>query len=144
MYENDTIYLLKECNSGVKTAINSINEVLTKVRSHKLNSLLEETLRLHKKFGDDIHNMLSDYNEPGKEPNALARAMSWMTINFKFVIDPTDTKIAELMYDGCHMGIKSIYQYKNQYPNATEAAKSQAAQIIEAEKICMEELQNYL
>ena len=74
----------------------------------------------------------------------MSRAMSRMTINLKFFINPTDTKIAELMYDGCHMGIKSIYQYKNQYPNATENAKSQAAQIIEAEKVCMNELQKYL
>lgn len=144
MYENDTIYLLKECNSGVKMATNSITDVLNKVRSRQLNSILEDTLKIHKKLGDEIHSILSKYNEDGKEPGYIARAMSWMNINFRFLVNPTDTKIAELMYDGCHMGIKSIYQYQNQYSHATDFAQSQASHIIEAEKDCMAKLQKYL
>lgn len=144
MQEKDTVNLLKECNAGVKTAVNSINEVTEKVRSRQIHSLLEQSLRQHEKLGDELHYLLDTHHESGKEPSGMARIMSWLNINLKFIKTPTDNKIAELMYDGCHMGIKSIYRYKNQYPDASSDAKSLAAQIIEAEKSCMLELQKYL
>ena len=144
MQERDTINLLKECNSGLKMAVNSINEVTEKVRSRQIHAILEQSLKQHRKLGDDVHSLLEQYNETTQKPGKIAKAMSWLMINMKFLKTPTDYKIAEIMYDGCNMGIRSIYHYKNMYSDASGEAKNLASQIIESEKYCMTELQRYL
>lgn len=144
MQERDTINLLKECNSGLKMAVNSIDEVIEKVRSRQIHSILEQSLQKHKKLGDNVHALLLNYNETTQKPGKFAKAMSWLMINMKFLKTPTDYKIAEIMYDGCNMGIRSIYHYKNMYSDASGEAKNLASQIIENEKYCMTELQKYL
>jgi len=144
MQERDTINLLKECNSGLKMAVNSINEVTEKVRSRQIHAILEQSLKQHHKLGNDVHSLLEQYNETTEKPGKIAKAMSWLMINMKFLKTPTDYKIAEIMYDGCNMGIRSIYHYKNMYSDASGEAKNLASQIIESEKYCMTELQKYL
>lgn len=144
MQERDTINLLKECNSGLKMAVNSINDVLEKVRSRQIHAILEQSLQKHQKLGDNVHSLLNSYNEATQKPGKIATAMSWLMINMKFLKTPTDYKIAEIMYDGCNMGIRSIYHYKNMYSDASGEAKNLASQIIESEKYCMSELQKYL
>lgn len=144
MQERDTINLLKECNSGLKMAVNSIDEVIEKVRSRQIHAILEQSLQKHKKLGDSVHALLQNYNQTTEKPGKIAKAMSWLMINMKFLKTPTDYKIAEIMYDGCNMGIRSIYHYKNMYSDASGEAKNLASQIIENEKYCMTELQKYL
>ena len=38
--QNDTISLLRECNSGIKMGVNSIDQVLPYVKDHKLKKNL--------------------------------------------------------------------------------------------------------
>ena len=144
MLERDTINLLKECNSGLKMAVNSINDILEKVRSRQIHAILEQSLHKHEKIGNEVHSLLNAYNETTEKPGKIAKAMSRLMINMKFIKTPTDYKLAEIMYDGCNMGIRSIYHYKNMYTDASGEAKSLASQIIENEKYCMTELQKYL
>ncbi|MBR6638000.1 MAG: hypothetical protein IKK96_03970 [Lachnospiraceae bacterium] len=144
MQERDTINLLKECNSGLKMAVNSINDIIEKVRSRQIHAILEQSLHKHEKIGNEVHSLLNAYNETTEKPGKIAKAMSRLMVNMKFIKTPTDYKLAEIMYDGCNMGIRSIYHYKNMYSDASGEAKSLASQIIENEKYCMTELQKYL
>lgn len=144
MMESDTVNLLKECDFGLKNAVNNMTEVAEKVRSRQIHAIIEQSLKQHKKLNDDVNTLLKHYSEPEKKSGRMSKAISWFTVNMKFLKTPTDTTIAWIMYDGCHAGIKSIYHCKNQYPNASGEAKDIAAQIIENEKSCMAELQKYL
>lgn len=144
MQERDTINLLKECDSGLKMAVNSINDINEKVKSRQIHAILEQSLHKHERIGNDVHSLLNSYNETTEKPGKIAKAMSRLMINMKFIKTPTDYKLAEIMYDGCNMGIRSIYHYKNMYSDASGEAKNIASQIIENEKYCMTELQKYL
>ena len=42
MENNDTIQLLKECDSGTKMAVDSINEILDKVKATELRDVLND------------------------------------------------------------------------------------------------------
>ena len=47
MSENDTIKLLRECNSGIQMAVFSIDEILEKVTDGNLYDLLEKSKEKH-------------------------------------------------------------------------------------------------
>ena len=42
MIEEDTIKLLRECNSGIKMGVSSIDDVLPKVKSQELRGSLDK------------------------------------------------------------------------------------------------------
>lgn len=52
--------------------------------------------------------------------------------------------MADLMIDGCHMGVKSLHKYCNRYPDATADARKLAGQLIEEEQRLSRDLQSYL
>lgn len=41
----------------------------------------------------------------------MAKGMSWIKTNVKLVMNESDKTIADLMTDGCNMGVKSLNQY---------------------------------
>jgi len=59
--------------------------------------------------------------------------MSWMKTNVKLVMDESDETIADLMTDGCNMGVKSLNRYLNQYKAAEEKTKDIAKRLIKLE-----------
>lgn len=141
---NDTIALLKECDSGTKTAVNSIKEVLDNVNSQHLMKLLTDNLREHESIGDEIHKLLNNCGEKGKEPNPMARLMSWVKINVKMMEKPEDKNIAHLMFDGCSMGVKQLSEYVNKYSDADAESKVLAERLIRLEEHLATDLKEYL
>lgn len=140
----DTVNLLKECDSGTKTAVNSIKEVLDDVKSQKLRELLNDSLSEHESIGNEIHNYLDSCGESGKEPNPMARVMSWMKINFKLMENKSDETVANLMFDGCSMGVKQLSEYLNSYTLAEDSAKRLAKRLINEEENLGKNLKEYL
>ena len=61
MIEEDTVKLLRECNSGIKMGVESIDEMLPKVKDSGLRSALEESRQAHGKLGDRTHSLLNEY-----------------------------------------------------------------------------------
>lgn len=141
---NDTVNLLKECDSGTKTAVTSIREVLDNIKSEELLSLLTSSLERHEELGNETKKLLNEQGEDGKEPPAMAKIGSWMKINFKLLDKPTDKTVAGLMTDGCNMGVKQLSVYVNKYPAADKSAKSIADKLIKEENDLLEKLRSYL
>lgn len=144
MSEMDTVKLLKECDAGVKMGVASIEEVLDDVKVERLRSLLAACRDKHEQLEKEIRKLLEDRREEGKEPNPMAKGMSWMKTNVKLAVKDSDQTIAELMVDGCNMGVKSLYQYLNQYQNADEKAKDIAKRLINLEEKLVVDIRQYL
>lgn len=144
MIEDDTIKLLRVCDSGVKMGIASIRDVLDDTGSGELKEILQKSKRKHEKLDQEINKILREYHDDGKEPNAMAKGMSWMKTNMKLAMDHSDETVADLMTDGCNMGIKSLRKYLNQYPAAENRVKKIAEDLIEIEEEMTEEMQGYL
>ena len=141
---NHTIDFLKECDSGSKTAVSSIREVLDNTSKEELLTLLTQSLKEHEEIGDEIHRLLSEARESGKEPNPMANAMSWLKINIKMLEKPEDKNIAHLMFDGCSMGVKQLSEYLNKYDEADDEAKRLAKRLIKLEEKLAKDLKVYL
>ena len=45
--------------------------------------------------------------------------MSWLKMNFKIQMNEDDQTIASLLFEGCSMGIETLYKYLHQYENAS-------------------------
>ena len=140
----DTIKLLKECDAGSKMAVSSIDDVLDNVENSDMLKLLKETKEHHEKLGNDLHAMLNEHQADEKEPSAIAKGMSWMKTNVKMGMDHSDETIADLMVDGCDMGIKSLQRYLNQYPAAEKSAKDICNRLISIENKLRRDLYQYL
>lgn len=134
MIESDTIKLLRECDAGIKMGVASIDEVLDYVHDETLGKYLVECKDEHERLKKEIQALLGKYHDDGKAPNPMAKGMSWMKTNVKLAMDESDETIADLMTDGCNMGIKSLNRYLNQYKAADEKSKGITKQIIDAEE----------
>ena len=144
MIEQDTIKLLRECDAGIKMGTASINDVLNMVRSEDLKKLLTKCRDEHDKLGEELEELLHRYHDEGKDPNPIAKGMSWMKTNVKLGINDSDATIASLMTDGCNMGVKSLNRYLNQYEAAQEKVKDITKRLINLEEQLAIDIRDYL
>ncbi len=144
MNNEDTIHLTKECNAGIKMAIESINEVLDHVQTTNFKQILERSKKEHDKIQEKTHDFLAYLGEEEKEPNPMAKGMSWLKTNIKLTMKDSDATAADLITEGCNMGVKTLRKYLNQYPAADEKAKEIAKQVIEVEKKLTDDISIYL
>ena len=144
MVEQDTIRLLRECDAGVKMGVASIDDVLEYVSDEDFKKLLIRCKDEHIELNDKVQKLLEEYHDDGKEPNPMAKGMSWMKTNMKLVMHESDATIADLMTDGCNMGVKSLHKYLNQYKAADEKSKDIAKKLINIEEKLTVDIRGYL
>jgi len=144
MVNHDTVELLKECNAGIKMGVCSIDEVLDKVTDKKFKDILISSKEEHQALGSKTHELLDKCNECGKEPNIMAKGMSWIKTNVVLAMEDSDKNIASLITDGCDMGTKSLNRYLNQYESASQDAKDIAKHLIKLEDNLAADIRCYL
>ena len=144
MIEQDTIKLLRECDAGVKMGVKSIEDVQRYVRSDELSQKLRDCRREHDELGCQIRGELDRFGDEGKNPNPVAKSMSWMKTNVKLGLDDSDKTIADLITDGCNMGVKSLHRYLNQYQSADAESKGFANRLIKLEDDLAIQMRQYL
>ena len=142
--ENDTIRLLRECNAGIKMGVSSLDDVIEHVQSESLRNLLAKSKETHTKLGNTTHEYLNEYHDDGKEPAIMAKMMSKVKSNMVMNEENADHKAADLITDGCNMGIKSISKYLNQYPAAEDKIKKLAKDVAQAEETLVKDLREFL
>ena len=144
MIYTDTVKLLRECDAGTKMAVTSIDEVLEKVRDTEMKKLLQESKSHHEKLGDEIHSLLNSHGTEEKDPTPMAKGMSWVKTNVKMGMDDSDATVADLITDGCNMGIKSLKIYMNQFKAADHKSKYISTKLISIEEKLCKDLNKYL
>lgn len=144
MIEPDTIKLLRECDAGIKMGVASIDEVLEAVHDQDFREALRECRTGHEKLGEEIQSLLEQAHDDGKEPNPMAKGMSWMKTNVKLAMDASDATAADLITDGCNMGVKSLSRYLNQYKAASEEAKDLTKRLIQMEEKLVVAIRRFL
>lgn len=144
MIEQDTVKLLRECDAGVKMGIASIDDVLDHAKSKDFHKKLSDCKEEHAKLQDEIQQLLDQYKDDGKDPNPIAKGMSWMKTTMKLGMEDSDATIADLMTDGCNMGVKSLNRYLNQYKAADEVSKDITKRLINLEEQLAIDIRQFL
>ena len=127
---SDTISLLKECDAGIKMGLAAIDEVIEYVQDPELKSKLINYKGDYEFLQNEIQKMLKSFDKEGKEPNPLAKGMSKVKTGLKLTFNKSDATIADLMTEGCNMGVKSLNKYLNQYKGAQDDAKELCKKLI--------------
>ena len=144
MIEHDTIRLLRECDAGVKMGVASLEDVIDDVKNTDFKELLIDSKKDHQDLECKIRCALNRFNDDGKEPNPIAKGMSWIKTNAMLAMDESDNTVADLMTDGCNMGVKSLAKYLNKYKAADEDSKDIAKKLITLEADLAENIRGYL
>ena len=144
MIEKDTIKLLRECDSGVKMGVASIDEVTDNVSSELFRRLLKDCRAEHEKLRLEIQDQLDRFHDEGKNPNPIVKGMSWIKTNMKLGMEESDATVADLMTDGCYMGVKSLNRYLNQYKAADVLSKDITKRLINLEEKLAVDIRQFL
>lgn len=79
-----------------------------------------------------------------EKPKTMAKAMSHIKTSMKMMKEDVDKSVADLITDGCNMGIKSAKRYLNQYVAADEGIKDVANKLIDIEKDLLVKMEEFL
>ena len=74
----------------------------------------------------------------------MAKGMSWLKTNVKLTFDSSDNTVADLITEGCNMGVKSLNKYLNQYEKADEKVKDITRRLIDLETKLAMDMRAYL
>lgn len=141
---SDTVDLLKECDSGIKMGIDAINNVLDYVRSEKLRKLLIECKREHQNLKAESEKLLDCFGSSGKPPSPIGDKMVKMKTKFELSLEPNDENIADMITDGCNMGIKSLNKFLNRYKSANIESKDITKRLISSEQSLVTDISCFL
>ena len=144
MIESDTIKLLRESDAGIKMGVSSIDDVVDYVKNEDFKKCLNDCKVEHEKLKAEVQTLLDKYQDEGKNPNPIAKGMASMKTNVKLVMHKSDETIADLMTDGCNMGVKSLNRYLNQYKAADEVSKDITKRLINLEEQLAVNIRGYL
>lgn len=144
MIEQDTVRLLRECDAGVKMGVSALEEVLPHVTDPALEEKLKNSKAEHEKLDGQLQRLLTQCQDEGKEPSPMAKGMSWLKTNAMLAMKDSDQTIADLITDGCNMGVKSLHKYLNEYKAASDAAKGITKDLIDLEQRLTLDVRMYL
>ena len=142
--DGDTVKLLRECDAGIKMGISSIADVVCDVENRKFREMLDECKRRHEVLSIEVGALLDEHSDGGKNPNPMALGMSKLKTSAKMMASRCDETVADLMTDGCNMGVKSLAKYLNQYRSADEKSRDIAKKLITLESNLSNDLREYL
>lgn len=139
-----SIKLLKECNSGCKNATDSMEQIMPYIKEEKLKKLVDDYNKKHVKIGDECHEILNENGEDEKDPAKVSKAMAWFGTEIKLAFDDSSEKIADMLVDGCNMGIKGLSKNYNKYSDADSKTRNLVFELINIEQDFMNELLAFL
>lgn len=142
--DGDTVKLLRECDAGIKMGISSIEDVVSDVENKDFREMLNECKRRHEVLSIEVGALLDEHEDGGKNPNPMIKGMSYVKTNMKMMASHCDETIADLMTDGCNMGVKSLGRYLNQYKSADQKSKDIAKKLITLESNLSADLREFL
>lgn len=140
----DTVCLLRECNAGSKMATDSVEQVMKFVETKEMREILEKYDGEHVRLGEEITGRLKEGGEPEKDPAAMAKMGAWIQTEVRMQLDHDEKHIADLLIDGCNMGVKSLNEYRNKYTEAEPGAVELCDRLISLEKHMTEDLYRFL
>lgn len=139
-----TTKLLKECNSGCKMAINSMERLKDFITNPELDRILVESKEQHRGLEDESLELLVEAGQEEKEPDRMAAAFSWITTEVKMMVKDDSSQAAKILMNGCNMGIQLISECMNQCPDASHESKSLAKKLVKCEEKLMEDMKKFL
>lgn len=143
-FNQDTIELLLQVNSGCKMAIDSMEQVGKTIDDKLILDIIKKYNEEHIKIEDKSHRLLNSAGVSDQEPSLMAKTFAQMQARIKLLIKDDVHQAASILTDGCNMGIKSLCEYKNSYKAADAKSVELCEKLCDLESRMLEELQPLL
>jgi len=140
----DTVTILQEINSGCKTATNSIEQVMPSIVDDDLKELISFYKEKHVRIGESAAVLLNKAEKSEKDPNWMARAMTWIGTEMRLMMGEENSQIAKVMMDGCNMGVQKLVEAKNDCTDASPESLRLLDELIETEEEFAEKIKPFL
>ena len=102
----EDINALNELHKGACMGMDAIDFVLDKVEDKALVKELKREYKDYQTIESKIDKLYPKYSDGDPHStNAMNKAMTWSSIEFKTMTDNSTSKIAELLLQGVNMGI---------------------------------------
>ena len=137
--DTSTYEILKECNSGCRMAVNSIEQLTAYLKNQELQELFSKYKEDYEKMERESIRLSEGKLQEEKFSEKAAETFAWISAEVKMMFNDDTSKIAEMMIDGANMGIKSITEKLNRYSEAEKESISLAKKF-ENTGVCVEDL----
>ena len=107
---------------------------------HALNSQLDE----YEEAYDESGRLLRAQGVQAEDASPVAKAMSRVTSTMKSLVNPSTSKLAEMMIQGNTMGVTELKKQHNAYHGSNPAIVSLAKRQLNMEEKNIEEMKKYL
>lgn len=144
MQNRDSINLLKQCDAGSKTAISTIEKLMTNVKNHEFRKILSDSKSCHKQLNWEICQLLNQYDNSTHEPELMATGISWLQMIPKFSHSNCDSITADILTDSCNAGIKSLRKFRNEYSAANQNTQNLCKRLIVVQSELCENISQFL
>ena len=141
---NENAKLLQDVCNGCKYASTSINAALGYVKDEKMRRMMKKYSDEHENIKKKCDRLLKEEGEVEKRANPAAQMMMKLGVNMRLSMNDSKSHIAEVMINGCNMGMKAIAKKMNQRSGASGDSIDLASEIIATERSMMEDMLKYL
>lgn len=136
--------LLISTYQNTKTALQSIEDLLPKVKNNELQKELRYEQQEYEKLSSKCEQMARQEKLDLKENSWLEKAKLWTSIKMSTMFNDSTRKIAELMLIGTVMGTLQCYKDLVDYKNAKESLKELSRMLLRIEEMFFENLKKFL
>ena len=140
-YMNDNQRLLRESAMGLRCACESIAIAKKYARDKKMRDTLSKYLTEHRSLYERARTLLGQSYPKG---TAMPLLMTKVHTGISLSLRNDSPRVADLMLNGCNMGMKSVASAKNKNPAATAEAITVANEIIRTEEAMHREMLKFV
>ena len=146
MEENEKITkYLNAIYQNIRTAIQSIEDIIPKVESETLKSELSTEQDEYNCLAKECEAFAKAEKIEGlKDNNFIEKARLWTSINMSTMMDNSSRKIAELMLFGTFMGIVTCVKDKGDHKNVSKELDELIEKLLHFERKNIDKLLPYL
>lgn len=142
--ENPNEALLKQINEGCQMAVSSIDGIMEKAQKPTFKQHLERTKQSYEQYQDNAADLLLNYNTQPQKISNMAEWMAKINGNVKTMLQEGDDTIADMMFQGVTMGIKSISRTLNARSDADESTKQFAHRYLDHQYAILHDMGEFL
>lgn len=129
---------------NTSTALQSINDLYSKVKSANLKKLLKKQEQGYKDIQNRCEKVAKSLGIDPKDNNIFEKARMWTSINIGTMTDNSSRHLAEMMLIGTVMGIVNCYKLLSDYKLCNKEIYEICTELTKLEEQYFEELKIYL
>ena len=140
----NTVDFLSEIYRGAKMGVESINNLMSKVKDNNIYDELKYQLRTYEEIANEASAELARRNSEPKDISTLNKMSSKMSININTLINNNPSHVADMLIKGNTMGVTEMTKSLNSNQCTDKEIQAFADRFIKLEQDNIDRLKKFL